>query len=81
MKKPALAFRMHFSAPSTAYGASGLATSSEDVPVRAHATTNHAHASLLSENVTLTFAGIVAPVLIHHNNELRHSGVQMTICP
>ena len=81
MKKPALAFRMHFSAPSTAYGASGLATSSEDVPVRAHAITNHAHASLLSENVTLTCAEIVAHVPTHHNKELRRSDVPMTTYP
>ena len=81
MKRPALACRMHFSVPSTAYGASGLATSSEDVPARAHAITSHAHASLLSENVTQTCAELAEPVLTRHSNELRHSDVQMTIYP
>ena len=79
MKKRALACRMHSSAPSIAYGASGLATSSEDVPARARAIPSHAHVLLRNENVTQTCAELVAPVLTHHSSESRRSDVQTII--
>ena len=81
MKRRVLAFRMHSSVPSIVYGASGLVTSSEDVPVKECAIPSHARASLLSENVIQTYVELVAHAPIHHNSGLRRSDVQMIIYP